>query len=121
MATILIVDDSATERAYCRKALAGLGHNIVELASGDECLAKVKDIRPDLIFLDVVMPGRNGYQTCRTLKRDSDTDSIPVVMLTSKGGEADIHWGQRQGADLYLVKPATEEQLVSAVKKYVAV
>lgn len=121
MPLIMIVDDSATERAFCRQALAPLGVEFAEHASGDECLANVKRIRPDLIILDVVMPGRNGYQTCRTLKRDPETEAIPVVMLTSKGGEADIHWGQRQGADLYLVKPATAEQLIDAVKKYVAI
>jgi twitching motility two-component system response regulator PilH len=118
---IMLVDDSPTERAYCTEILRPFGVEIVEFENGEDCLAKVKEVKPDLILLDVVMPGKNGYQTCRSLKRDPDTQNIPVVMLTSKSGDADKHWGMRQGADLYLVKPASEDDLIQAIKKYIAI
>jgi len=121
MPRILVVDDSATERAYCVKILSQLGGvQILECTDGESCLANVKNIKPDLIILDVVMPQKNGYETCRTLKRDPATKSIPVIMLTSKGEKIDVMWGMKQGAEAYLTKPADPDTLLEAVKKYVA-
>lgn len=120
MPRIMLVDDSPTERKYCSDILRPLGAEIMEKTSGEECLEAVKEAKPDLIILDVVMPGKNGYQTCRVLKKDPETQNIPVIMLTSKSGAADVHWGMRQGADDYIVKPASEQELIDVVKKYIA-
>jgi twitching motility two-component system response regulator PilH len=82
-------------------------------SDGTECLTLVKEVQPDLIFMDVVMPGLNGFQATRTLSRDPKTRSIPVVMVTTKDQESDRIWGMRQGAVDYLVKPVDASDLVA--------
>lgn len=121
MPLIMVVDDSPTERAFCCGVLRPLGLNVVEFDNGEDAVANVRNLKPDLIILDVVMPKLNGYQTCRKIKRDEATKDIPVIMLTSKGESADKAWGMRQGAELYLVKPTTEEALLGAVRQYIKI
>jgi len=82
-------------------------------ADGSECLSLARELRPDLIFMDVVMPGVNGFQATRTLTRDPRTRSIPIVMITTKDQETDRIWGMRQGAVDYLIKPVGETELVA--------
>lgn len=113
MALIMIVDDSPTEVHVLKTALEKHGFEIVAAADGTECLDLVREKRPDLILMDVVMPGLNGYQATRTLSRDPATKSIPVVMITTKAQETDRIWGMRQGAVDYLVKPVSEAVLVA--------
>ena len=116
MALVLIVDDSPTEVHLLRQFLEKAGFETDSAQDGSECLTKVRARRPDVVLMDIVMPGMNGYQATRALARDPDTASIPVLMVSTKGEETDRVWGMRQGATDYLVKPVTEEQLVTKVR-----
>jgi twitching motility two-component system response regulator PilH len=113
MSLIMIVDDSPTEVHIMKTALEKHGFQTMSAADGTECLTLVKEVQPDLIFMDVVMPGLNGFQATRTLSRDPKTKSIPVVMVTTKDQESDRVWGMRQGAVDYLVKPVDASDLVA--------
>ena len=113
MALIMIVDDSPTEVHVMKTALEKHGFQTMSAADGSECLSLAREVRPDLIFMDVVMPGVNGFQATRSLTRDPKTKSIPVVMITTKDQETDRIWGMRQGAVDYLVKPVGETALIA--------
>lgn len=121
MALILIVDDSPTEVHVIRKALEKHGFQTAAAADGAEGIRLAKQIKPDLIFMDIVMPGVNGFQATRTLANDPETKRIPVIMVTSKSQETDRIWGMRQGAVDYLVKPVTPEKLVEKAQAALAV
>lgn len=114
--TVLVVDDSPTDRHYLTEMLRAHGYEVLPASSGDEAIAAAKAARPDLILMDVVMPGLNGFQATRMLNRDPDTRSIPVIMCTTKGQETDRIWGMRQGAVAYLVKPIVAEELMARIK-----
>jgi len=118
MAKILVADDSITEREFIRKILVGEGHEVVTVEDGDKAIEKLRADKFDCILLDVVMPGKNGFQICRDIKKDGFTKNIPVILITSKGQDSDKFWGMKQGADDYLVKPVSEEQIISAIKKF---
>lgn len=120
MALILIVDDSPTEVHVIRKALEKHGYQTAAAADGAEGIRLAKQIKPDLIFMDIVMPGVNGFQATRTLANDPETKRIPVIMVTSKSQETDRIWGMRQGAVDYLVKPVTPEKLVAKAQAALA-
>ncbi len=120
MPLILIVDDSPTELHVMQKALERHGFEIACADNGAEGIRKAKEMRPDLIFMDVVMPGINGFQATRTLANDPDTRSIPIVMVTTKGQETDRIWGLRQGAVDYMVKPVTPAKLVEKAQAALA-
>jgi twitching motility two-component system response regulator PilH len=111
MALILIVDDSPTEVFQMKAALEEAGFRVEAAADGEEAIRKAQEMRPDLIFMDIVMPGMDGYRATRTLANDPKTRSIPVIMVTSRGEETDRIWGMRQGAVDFLVKPVTPAQL----------
>lgn len=113
---ILVVDDSPTERLALSEVLVKNGYQVVTAESGDEAVIKSKTERPDLILMDVVMPGTNGYQATRTIVRDDATRDIPVIMCTSKGLETDKIWGMRQGAHDYMVKPLDHAVLLDKIK-----
>jgi len=113
MSLIMIVDDSPTEVHIMKTALEKHGFETMSAADGTECLTLVREVQPDLIFMDVVMPGLNGFQATRTLSRDPKTKSIPVVMVTTKNQESDRVWGMRQGAIDYLVKPVDVSDLIA--------
>jgi len=112
---ILVVDDSPTDRQFLLETLAKQGYQVVTAESGEEAIAKAKSEGPDLILMDVVMPGLNGYQATRSITRDETTKDIPVIMCTSKGAETDKIWGMRQGAIDYLVKPIDPAQLLAKI------
>ena len=112
MALILIVDDSPTDVHVMKSALEKHGYKIESAGDGAEAIVKAKSMKPDLIFMDVVMPGINGFQATRKLAADPETKSIPVIMVTSKDQETDRIWGMRQGAIDYLVKPVSAAELV---------
>ncbi len=112
--TIIIADDSPTELRIFQKALAPLGHTVLTAVDGEEAERMVRLAPPDLLILDVVMPGKNGFALCRDLKRDPGFATIPIIIVTSKDQQADQIWGRRQGADEYLVKPFSPEDLVAA-------
>jgi twitching motility two-component system response regulator PilH len=117
MALIMIVDDSPTEVHVLRTALEKHGFETVAASDGQECLTLAREVKPDLILMDVVMPGVNGYQATRSLTRDPQTRAIPVVMISSKNQETDKIWGMRQGAADYLTKPVTEAVLVAKTRE----
>ncbi|MEY2631554.1 MAG: hypothetical protein RIR00_208 [Pseudomonadota bacterium] len=112
---ILVVDDSPTERFVTTDLLVKNGYQVLTAENGEEGIAKAKQEKPDLIIMDVVMPGLNGYQATRTLTRDDETKDIPVIVCTSKGQETDKIWGLRQGALDYLVKPLNGAELLQKI------
>ena len=112
MALILIVDDSPTEISQMKKVLEKAGFRIAVASDGAEALRLAKDMHPDLIFMDIVMPGMDGFRATRSLAADPETRAIPVIMVSSKSQESDRVWGMRQGAVDYLVKPVSSEQLL---------
>jgi twitching motility two-component system response regulator PilH len=112
---ILIVDDSETERAYLHDILAKKGYEVILATSGEEGVEKSKSAKPDLIIMDVIMPGLNGFQATRTITRDDATKHIPIIICTTKGQETDKVWGMRQGAVEYLVKPIKEADLLGKI------
>ncbi len=112
---ILIVDDSPTERHFLGELLSKNGYQVVTLESGEEAVARVAEVMPDLIVMDVVMPGMNGFQATRTITRNEATKHIPVIMCTSKNQETDIVWAKRQGAADYVVKPVDPQELLTKI------
>jgi twitching motility two-component system response regulator PilH len=120
MPLILIVDDSPTEVHVMQRALEKCGYQIAVASDGESGIRLAREMHPDLIFMDIVMPGMNGYQATRTLTNDPVTSTIPIVMVTSKGQETDKIWGLRQGAIDYMVKPVSPAQLVAKAQATLA-
>ena len=116
--TILVVEDSPTQMQMVKMALQAGGYQVITAFSGDEGLEKARSERPGLVVLDVVLPGRNGFQICRDLKRSPDTKDLPIILLTSRDQASDRFWGMKQGADLYLTKPCNNAELLAAVARY---
>ena len=112
---ILIVDDSATERHMLGDLLTKAGFDVVSTDNGEDAIVKARQVKPDLILMDVVMPGLNGFQATRAISRDPETKSIPVIMCTSKSQETDKIWGLRQGARDYVVKPVDRDELLAKI------
>lgn len=117
---ILVVDDSATIRRSAETMLANEGFRVVTAENGFEALSKVTRHQPDMIFVDIMMPRLDGYQTTAIIKNNSRFREIPIVMLTSKDGLFDKARGRVVGSDLYLTKPFTREELLSAVRQHSA-
>ena len=113
---ILIVDDSPTDRQFFMETLSKHGYQCVTAENGDEAITKAKSEKPDLILMDVVMPGQNGFQATRMLARDDSTKHIPVIICTTKDQETDKIWGLRQGAKDYVTKPVGESDLIEKIK-----
>nr|WP_211091388.1 response regulator [Pseudothauera rhizosphaerae] len=116
MKKILVVDDSPTERLALTEMLVKHGYQVVTAENGEDAITKAKAELPDLILMDVVMPGINGYQATRTISREEATRTIPIIMCTSKGLETDRIWGMRQGAYDYMVKPVDQADLLARIK-----
>jgi twitching motility two-component system response regulator PilH len=116
MATVLVVEDAPSEMELMSHYLREEGYSVIGALSGKEGLDKAIAQKPDVIVTDVVMPGFSGFELCRKLKRTPETQAVPVVICTSKKQDIDRLWGMRQGADAYLTKPYTREQLIQAVK-----
>lgn len=116
--TILVVDDSPTERYFLTDLLRKSGFEIVAAETGEDGVAKAKQEKPDLILMDVVMPGQNGFQLTRTITRDPRWADVPVIMCTSKNQETDKVWGMRQGARDYIVKPVNADELFAKIKAF---
>ena len=113
--TILIIDDSATERHMLAQLLLGGGYEVSTADSGEEGIERAKQIKPDLILMDVVMPGTNGFQATRALSKDPATKDIPVIICTTKSQETDRVWGMRQGALDYVTKPVDGAALLAKI------
>ena len=115
MARILIVDDSPTEVRKISSILEKHHHEILTADNGADGVAIARAEKPDIVLMDVVMPGLNGFQATRQLTRGEDTANIPVIIVTTKDQETDRVWGTRQGAKGYLVKPVNENDLIKAI------
>ena len=112
---ILIVDDSPTDCSLLSTILTTNGYSVSVAVTAEEALSKVKDVKPDLVLMDVVLPGQNGFQATRTLAKDPATKHIPVIIVSSKSQETDRVWGMRQGAKDYLVKPIKQADLLAKI------
>ena len=119
MHNILIVDDVQTDRDLLGSVVSKAGHHPVYATDGNQALDVAKQMKPAMIFLDVVMPGQDGFKTCRTLKNDPSTSKIPVVLVTSKKTDSDKFWGKKQGADEHVGKPYTPQQVGDIISRYV--
>jgi twitching motility two-component system response regulator PilH len=112
---ILIVDDSPTERYYLSDLLSKNGYIVSVAESGEEALLKIKAEKPELILMDVVMPGANGFQVTRSIARDPELKDVPIIICSSKNQETDRIWALRQGARDYLVKPVDPAELLGKI------
>ena len=115
MAKVMIVDDSPTEVHVLQTMLTKNGHEVIVATTGEESVDMAKVEKPDLILMDVVMPGMNGFQATRQISKNAETSSIPVIMVTTKDQETDKVWAMRQGAKDYIVKPVQEKALIEHV------
>ena len=112
-----MVEDSVAQREMIIDLLQGNGLQVTVASDGVEALAHIQGNLPDLVVLDIVMPRMNGYEVCRRIKSDPATQSLPVVLCSSKGEEFDRYWGMKQGADAYIAKPFQPTELVGTVKQ----
>ncbi|MET0519997.1 MAG: response regulator [Burkholderiaceae bacterium] len=113
---ILLVDDSKTELHHLSEMLVKRGYEVRTAENGEEAMKRLAEEKPDLILMDVVMPGQNGFQLTRAITRDERYADVPVIMCTSKNQETDKVWGLRQGARDYVVKPVKSEDLLAKIK-----
>ena len=112
---VLIVDDSPTEMHILSTLMEKLGHTVLTANNGEEGVVTAKKQQPDLVLMDVVMPGINGFQATRQLHRDDSTKNIPVIIVSTKDQATDKMWGQRQGARGYVTKPVEEQELIDTI------
>ena len=112
---VLVVDDSVTERHLLTTMLEKNGYQVFTAESGVEALSKADQVRPDIILMDVVMPGTSGFQATRTISKNETTKHIPIIICSSKGQDTDKIWGLRQGAREYLVKTVKESDLMPKI------
>lgn len=115
---ILLVDDSKTELHFLSDLLSKRGYNVRTAENADDAMRRLGEEKPDLILMDVVMPGQNGFQLTRAITRDPRFANVPVIMCTSKNQETDKVWGMRQGARDYIVKPVDADELVAKIRAF---
>jgi twitching motility two-component system response regulator PilH len=115
---ILLVDDSKTELHYMSELLGKSGFSVRTAENGEEAMKRLGEDKPDLILMDVVMPGQNGFQLTRAITRDPRFVNVPVIMCTSKNQETDKVWGMRQGARDYIVKPVDPTELMAKIHAF---
>ena len=115
MVTVLIIDDSPTEIHKLTEILTRHDYTVLSCGTAEEGLDAARRNHPDVVLMDIVMPGINGFQATRQLGRDQATQDIPVIIITMKDQETDKIWGERQGAKAYLTKPVSEKQLLSTI------
>lgn len=116
LGTILVVEDSPSELELISHFLNESGYKVIKATGGREALEKLELEKPDAIITDVVMPGMSGFELCRSLKKNPATQKVPIVICSSKNQEIDRLWAMRQGADAYVTKPYTREELLRAIK-----
>jgi len=115
VATILIIDDSPTDVRVFTTLLERAGHTVAAVSTAEDGIERVRAELPDLVIMDVIMPGMNGFQATRILTRDPATSSVPIVMITTKSMETDRVWGLRQGARAFITKPVNEKELLASI------
>jgi twitching motility two-component system response regulator PilH len=119
MGKVMVVDDAYSELQVMESILRSAGHEVLTYLNGEQLEDKIAAEQPDVVLLDIVMPKRNGFDVLRGLRRDLRTRQTPVVVVSSKNQESDRTWGLKQGANEYLPKPFTAEQLLGAVRRFV--
>ncbi|MDJ0661939.1 MAG: response regulator [Crocosphaera sp.] len=119
MGTVLVIEDSLTERQIITQYLKLAGITAAIATSGEEALEKLNGELPDLIVLDVVLPGVSGFEICRAIKAEERTSKIPVVICSTKDTDMDKFWGKRQGADAYIPKPIDQEMFLTTIKQLI--
>jgi two-component system, chemotaxis family, response regulator PixH len=117
MSTALIVEDVQTDLMILTSYLENLGWRVISAMNGEEALTYLSSNKPDIVFLDVVLPGRSGFEICRAIKSQVETQKIPVVMCSTKNTDMDRFWGLKQGADLYLTKPVNRHDFIDVIQK----
>jgi two-component system, chemotaxis family, response regulator PixH len=120
MSQILVVDDSKAEIELLRRYLEKQGHSVQAVSSGEEAELRLKQQKPALIVLDVILPGQSGFELCRKLKNDPTTKTIPIVICSTKNKEIDRTWANMSGADAYVTKPVDETSLQQTISKLIA-
>ena len=118
MAKVMVVDDAYSELQVMETILRSVGYDVLTYLDGEQLEEKIVKERPDVVLLDIVMPKRNGFEVLRSLRKDERTKQTRVVVVSSKNQESDRVWGMRQGADEYLPKPFTSEQLLTIVRRF---
>jgi twitching motility two-component system response regulator PilH len=116
MGTVLIVEDTPSEMELISHYLTESGYSVIGVVSAKAALNQAIEQKPDVVITDVVMPGMSGFELCRNLKKHPVTENVPIIICSSKSQEIDRLWGMKQGADVYLTKPFTREQLLRAVR-----
>ncbi|HEX5756446.1 MAG TPA: twitching motility response regulator PilG [Arenimonas sp.] len=116
---VMVIDDSKTIRRTAETLLKKEGCDVVTATDGFEALSKIADHQPQIVFVDIMMPRLDGYQTCALIKNNQMFKSVPVIMLSSKDGLFDKARGRIVGSDQYLTKPFTRDELLAAIRKYV--
>lgn len=121
MTTVLLVEDSLTETEVLTRYLRQAGISVVSVKSSEEAQIKLQNSKPDLVILDVILPGQSGFELCREIKTNSNTQRIPVVICSTKGTEADKLWGSMLGADAYISKPIDQQTLMQTIHQLTTV
>ncbi|NJL97524.1 MAG: response regulator [Synechococcaceae cyanobacterium SM2_3_2] len=119
MKTILVVEDSLTDLHIVLATLQQAGFAVITASNEKEAKDQIREKKPDAIILDVVLPDRSGFELCRDLKDEESTKNIPIVMCSTKSSNMDKYWGMQQGADIYLAKPVSSEQLLKSVRSLI--
>ncbi|HEY9795173.1 MAG TPA: response regulator [Leptolyngbyaceae cyanobacterium] len=121
MITVLLVEDSLTETEVLSAYLKQAGVTVVSVTSGEEAQIKLQSQKPDLVILDVILPGQSGFELCRELKTNANTQGIPVVICSTKGTDADKLWGSMLGADAYIHKPVDQKKLMQTIQQLTSI
>ena len=116
---VLVVDDSWTDLTLIATPLRESGYEVITAVDGEEALEKVLHERPQCVLLDVILPKQNGFQLCRRLKQMEQSRNIPIILVSGKNTPLDKRWGLQQGADLYLAKPFSADELLASVRSLI--
>jgi chemotaxis family two-component system response regulator PixH len=116
MNKVLVVEDAPSEMELLSHYLQQNGYLVISAMSAKEALSKAIELKPDVVVTDVIMPGMSGFTLCRSLRRHPETENVPIIICTSKNQEIDRFWGLRQGANVYMTKPFTQDDLIRAIR-----
>ena len=116
---VLIVDDSKPDLELLKAIISNAGHDVITAISGEEAVEKASSVRPDLIFMDVIMENKDGFEACREIIGNKATKNIPIIFVTAKCQKADRVWAELQGGKDLIGKPFTPDQIVSQINKYI--
>ena len=119
MSTVLLVEDSLTDAELLTRYLRQIGLTVIGVQSGEEAEAQLRLQTPDLVILDVILPGQSGFELCHSLKTNDATKKIPVVICSSKGTEVDRLWGSMLGANAYIAKPVDRQKLLQVIQQFI--